>query len=94
MRTARPDDYDAIAAVVNDWWGRPVLAALPRLFLDHFYRTSLVADGLPGAPGPEATPLANGASASPCCRALSNSSARSDWQCAQYPPTSVRASRI
>jgi ribosomal protein S18 acetylase RimI-like enzyme len=54
MRTARPDDYDAIAAVVNDWWGRPVLAALPRLFLDHFYRTSLVADGLPGAPGPEA----------------------------------------
>ena len=48
-RMARPEDYDAIAAVVNDWWGRPILAALPRLFLDHFYRTSLVVDG-PGGP--------------------------------------------
>jgi ribosomal protein S18 acetylase RimI-like enzyme len=48
-RMARPDDYDAIAAVVNDWWGRPVLPALPRLFLDHFYRTSLVVDD-PGGP--------------------------------------------
>ena len=48
-RMARPDDYDAIAAVVNDWWGRPVLGAIPRLFLDHFCRTSLVVqdqDGL------------------------------------------------
>lgn len=48
-RMARPDDYDAIAAVVNDWWGRPILGAIPRLFLDHFYRTSLVVDG-PGGP--------------------------------------------
>src|SRR5450755_4901026 len=47
-RMARPDDYDAIAAVVNDWWGRPVLPALPRLFLNHFYRTSLVVDGPDG----------------------------------------------
>jgi ribosomal protein S18 acetylase RimI-like enzyme len=44
-RMARPDDYDAIAAVVNSWWGRPVLPAIPRLFLDHFHRTSLVMDG-------------------------------------------------
>jgi ribosomal protein S18 acetylase RimI-like enzyme len=47
-RMAKPDDYDAIAAVVNGWWGRPILSALPRLFLDHFYRTSLVIDGPDG----------------------------------------------
>jgi len=23
-RTATPGDYDRIAAVVDDWWGRPV----------------------------------------------------------------------
>ena len=49
IRTARAGDYDAIAAVVDDWWGRPILAALPRLFFDHFHRTSLVAQ----APGGE-----------------------------------------
>ena len=49
-RMARPEDYDAIAAVVNDWWGgRDILPALPRLFLDHFHRTSLVIDP-PGGP--------------------------------------------
>lgn len=41
-RTAVPADYDAIAAVVDAWWGRPILASLPRLFLDHFHDTSLV----------------------------------------------------
>jgi ribosomal protein S18 acetylase RimI-like enzyme len=45
---ARPGDYDAIAAVVNDWWGRPVLGAIPRLFLDHFHRTSLVVEDQDG----------------------------------------------
>jgi len=30
--------------VVDDWWGRPVLAHLPRLFLDLFWSTSLVAE--------------------------------------------------
>lgn len=44
FRPAAPADYDAIAAVVDDWWGRPVRAALPRLFLDHFHATSLVAE--------------------------------------------------
>jgi ribosomal protein S18 acetylase RimI-like enzyme len=44
-RTARASDYPAIAAAVDDWWGRPVLGALPRLFLDHFHHTSLVLDG-------------------------------------------------
>lgn len=50
IRMATPADYDAIAAVVDDWWGRPMLALLPRLFLDHFHRTSLVAldDALAG----------------------------------------------
>ncbi|MFC4910109.1 GNAT family N-acetyltransferase [Actinomadura gamaensis] len=36
---------------MDDWWGRPIAAVLPRLFLDHFHRTSLVAedgDGLAG----------------------------------------------
>jgi ribosomal protein S18 acetylase RimI-like enzyme len=48
-RTARASDYPAIAAVVDDWWGRPLLPTLPRLFLDHFHHTSLVIDG-PGGP--------------------------------------------
>jgi ribosomal protein S18 acetylase RimI-like enzyme len=47
-RMARPGDYDSIAAVVNNWWGRDVLPAIPRLFLDHFHRTSLIVDGLGG----------------------------------------------
>jgi len=51
IRMASPGDYDAIARVLDEWWGRPVLGALPRLFLDHFHRTSLVIDG---AAGPEA----------------------------------------
>lgn len=50
-RPARPADYDAIAAVADRWWGRPVLSALPRLFLDHFAGTSLVIDGPDGPIG-------------------------------------------
>jgi ribosomal protein S18 acetylase RimI-like enzyme len=46
LRQARPQDYNAIAAVVDGWWGRPVLGILPRLFLDHFWATSLIAEGL------------------------------------------------
>jgi ribosomal protein S18 acetylase RimI-like enzyme len=48
IRTAVPADYDAIASVIDQWWGRPVLGALPRLFLDLFYRSSLVIDGVYG----------------------------------------------
>jgi ribosomal protein S18 acetylase RimI-like enzyme len=44
LRTATPADYDRIAAVLGDWWGRPVGHALPRLFLDHFHATSAVAE--------------------------------------------------
>jgi ribosomal protein S18 acetylase RimI-like enzyme len=47
-RAAEPGDYDAIAAVIDQWWGRTVLPALPRLFFDLFYRTSLVVDGPDG----------------------------------------------
>jgi len=48
IRTAAPADYDAIAAVVDQWWGRPILGSLPRLFLDLFYSSSLVIDGTGG----------------------------------------------
>ncbi len=51
LRAARPDDYDAIAAVVDEWWGRAILGSLPRLFLDHFHRTSLVAEDATGLAG-------------------------------------------
>jgi ribosomal protein S18 acetylase RimI-like enzyme len=47
-RPARREDYDAIAAVIDQWWGRPVLGSLPRLFFDLFHRTSLVIDGAEG----------------------------------------------
>ena len=43
LRTAAAADYDRIIAVLDDWWGRPVRQALPRLFLDHFHATSFVA---------------------------------------------------
>jgi ribosomal protein S18 acetylase RimI-like enzyme len=44
LRAAAPADYDRITAVLDDWWGRPVRHALPRLFLDHFHTTSTVAE--------------------------------------------------
>jgi hypothetical protein len=44
LRTAHAADYDGIIAVVDDWWGRPVHRALPRLFLDHFHDTSFIAE--------------------------------------------------
>ena len=44
VRVASPDDYDQIVAVIDHWWGRPVVAGLPRLFLDHFWNTSRVAE--------------------------------------------------
>ena len=44
LRTARPDDHDAVVRVVDEWWGRPIANVLPRLFLDHFHTTSLIAE--------------------------------------------------
>ncbi|MFI1381540.1 GNAT family N-acetyltransferase [Embleya sp. NPDC020886] len=51
IRTARADDYDAIVAVLDAWWGRPIMDKLPRLFLDHFHPTSLVAEDDAGLGG-------------------------------------------
>ncbi|HEY2060326.1 MAG TPA: GNAT family N-acetyltransferase [Amycolatopsis sp.] len=44
LRQAEPADYDRIITVADEWWGRPVSSILPRLFLDHFFRTSLIAE--------------------------------------------------
>lgn len=44
LRPAEPADYDRIVAVMDDWWKRPIHTSLPRLFLDHFHRTSTVAE--------------------------------------------------
>lgn len=48
FRAARPGDYDAIIGVVDDWWGRAIAGSLPRLFLDHFHHTSLMAHSADG----------------------------------------------
>jgi ribosomal protein S18 acetylase RimI-like enzyme len=44
LRTATAADYDQIIAVVDDWWGRPIRRALPRVFVDHFHATSAIAE--------------------------------------------------
>jgi GNAT superfamily N-acetyltransferase len=51
VRVAHPEDYERIVAVIDDWWGRPVSASLPRLFLDHFWSTSRVAEDEHGLGG-------------------------------------------
>ncbi|MEV5575237.1 GNAT family N-acetyltransferase [Spirillospora sp. NPDC052269] len=51
LRPAEPEDHDRIISVVDDWWGRPIRSVLPRLFLDHFHRTSLVAEDDEGLAG-------------------------------------------
>ena len=51
IRAARSDDYSAIASVMDSWWGRPVVAILPRLFLEHFHPTSHVAEDQLGLAG-------------------------------------------
>jgi ribosomal protein S18 acetylase RimI-like enzyme len=49
VRFARPADYDPIVATLDNWWGRPVSRSLPRLFLDHFHGTSMVAETSEGS---------------------------------------------
>ena len=44
FRAAEPADYDRIVAVMDDWWGRVVHTGLPRLFLNHFHRSSIIAE--------------------------------------------------
>ncbi|MFC4376577.1 GNAT family N-acetyltransferase [Nocardia halotolerans] len=51
IRRARPADYDAVIGVIDDWWGRAVVHNLPRMFLDHFHRTSLIASDEHGISG-------------------------------------------
>ncbi len=51
IRPASPTDYDAIVGVADIWWGRDVTATLPRLFLDHFATSSLVAEDGEGLAG-------------------------------------------
>ena len=50
VRTALPSDYPAIAGGMDAWCDRASRGALPRLFLDHFWPYSLVAQdgGLAG----------------------------------------------
>jgi ribosomal protein S18 acetylase RimI-like enzyme len=43
LRPLTPDDYEPILSVVDEWWGRPIAASLPRLFFDHFHTTSFIA---------------------------------------------------
>jgi ribosomal protein S18 acetylase RimI-like enzyme len=51
LRAAVADDYDQVVGVVDDWWGRPVSSSLPRLFFDHFWPTSSVAEDDKGLAG-------------------------------------------
>jgi predicted GNAT superfamily acetyltransferase len=51
VRPAEPGDHDQVVAVVDEWWERPISAVLPRLFLDHFHRTSLIAEDDAGLAG-------------------------------------------
>lgn len=44
LRAAVPEDHVRMRAVCDEWWGRPVTHLIPRLFLDHFHGTSLVAE--------------------------------------------------
>ena len=44
LRTATPSDYDWIIETADAWWGGPITSALPRLFLDHFHPTSVIAE--------------------------------------------------
>ena len=43
IRQASPDDFDAIRAVIDDWWDE-IAHMVPRLFLDHFFASHSVAE--------------------------------------------------
>lgn len=43
IRKAQPSDHSEVIAALQSWWGgRNLTAMLPKLFLNHFYDTSLV----------------------------------------------------
>jgi GNAT superfamily N-acetyltransferase len=45
VRSARPEDWERVVAVMPEWWGgRDLRALLPRIFFEHFGSTSLIAE--------------------------------------------------
>jgi ribosomal protein S18 acetylase RimI-like enzyme len=44
LRQLRPDDYRPIVSLAEDWWGYPIGPFFHRIYFDHFYSTSLVAE--------------------------------------------------
>jgi ribosomal protein S18 acetylase RimI-like enzyme len=43
IRYSKPSDHPRIIKVMKDWWdGRDLTPMLPRLFLEHFFNTSMV----------------------------------------------------
>ena len=43
IRQSKPTDHSRLIEVMKDWWrGRDLTYMLPRLFLNHFYKTSFV----------------------------------------------------
>jgi ribosomal protein S18 acetylase RimI-like enzyme len=43
IRYSEPSDHPRIIKVMKDWWeGRDLTSMLPRLFLEHFFNTSMV----------------------------------------------------
>jgi ribosomal protein S18 acetylase RimI-like enzyme len=45
VRTARPEDWERVVAVMLDWWaGRDLRDLLPRILFDHFGSTSLIVE--------------------------------------------------
>jgi ribosomal protein S18 acetylase RimI-like enzyme len=45
IRDCKPSDHPRIIKVMKDWWdGRDLTSMLPRLFLEHFYNTSMVVE--------------------------------------------------
>jgi ribosomal protein S18 acetylase RimI-like enzyme len=51
IRGVLPEDYDRVICLVDGWWGRPVSQALPRVFFDHFFATSRIAEDEQGVAG-------------------------------------------
>ena len=44
LRQLEPTDRQRICGVVDEWWGRPMGALLPRDFFTHFRDSSLVVE--------------------------------------------------
>ncbi|QOR68137.1 GNAT family N-acetyltransferase [Cytobacillus suaedae] len=45
IRFVKSSDYYSISPLINDWWGgRQMADMLPKLFFDHFSKTSFIAE--------------------------------------------------